>query len=357
MVYEGGAVASRTIYVLEESNITISGGAQLSGVSQGDGSHFYDPVNPITITLDNTDWLAVNITEADGDTNFDDSDNSQTLDGDQFLDGDLFTNGNRVEAEYRLTVEDPSGVEYTLLGFNINEPGVTSYATVEGLAFVDTGMGFPPANVPLTVTGAFEGPSVPYTDLAEPACLTPGSRVCTPRGLVDVANLKAGDQIPTMDHGLRTIAWVGQTRLPPSVLETQPKYRPVLIRQGALGDGLPLSDMHVSPQHRILVSGWQAELLFGEEEVLVPAIKLCNGTSITQDATTDGITYIHVMFHDHEIIWVDGVATESYLAAAHDRSPIAAELRGLFPELFQANRPMRVARPCVSDRRAAALAA
>jgi hypothetical protein len=207
-----------------------------------------------------------------------------------------------------------------MLAFNFNEPGVTSYSTVEGLAFVDTGLGFPPIGTPLKVKDTFEGPSFPHVDLAVPACFTSGTRICTPNGLLDVADLQCGDRVLTMDHGLQTIRWVGHTRLPAAVLDKTPNFRPVVITKDALAPGLPFQDMRVSPQHRILITGWEAELLFGEVEVLVPAIKLCNGKAIYQDNGAQDVTYIHVLFDQHEVIWADGIPTESYLPAFGDET-------------------------------------
>ena len=350
-------MASETIYALEASNISISGGGQLSGISQGDGNH----LDGLTITLLTNDWVAVQINDTDA--NFDDSDGSQTLDGDQAFDQDaagvdiVYDDNIRVEAEYRIVVTDPNGVEYTLLALNFNEPGVTSFSTVEGLAFVDTGLGFPPIGATLTVQSTHEGPSVPYSELAVPPCFTPGTRICTSDGLVDVAELEIGDRILTMDRGLQTIRWVGHTRLPAVVLGQTPKFRPVVIRQDALGPGLPFHDMKVSPQHRILITGWQAELLFGEDEILVPAIKLCNGATIYQDAVPQDVTYIHVLFDQHEVIWADGIPTESYLPAINDVSEMADELTAIFPQRQQGDVAMSAVRTCVSDRRATVIAA
>lgn len=338
-----------TIYALGASDISISGGGQLSGVSQGDGSHLDD----LEITLTTNAWVGIVID--DNDSGFDDNDGSQRLEGDITFDGATYTDGTRVEAEYRIVVSDPSGVQYTLLALNFNQPGGgPSYGSVEGLVFLDTGNGFPPIGVPLSVVSTAEGPSEPYVDLAAPPCFTPGSRICTPQGLVDIASLVPGDQVLTMDHGLQKVAWIGHSRLPAAVLENQTKFRPVVIRKDAFGPGLPFQDMRVSPQHRILMTGWQAELLFGETEVLVPAIKLCNDHSIFQDHAVADIEYIHVLFEAHEIVWVDGIPTESYLPAADDDSPMATEIRAIFPQWRGEEEQMVAARPCVSDRLATA---
>lgn len=345
-------MASETIYALEASNISISDGGQLSGITQGDGSH----LDGLTITLVTNDWIDLTLDENDG--NFDDNDGSQRLEGPHDFGGATFSDNTRVEAEYQVIVADPSGVQYTLLALNFNEPGGgPSFGSVEGLVFVDTGNGFPPIDVELTVVSTSESPSIPYADLAVPACFTPGSRICTPDGLLDVADLQFGDRILTMDHGLQAIRWVGHTRLPTAVLNKSPNFRPVVIKKDALGPGLPFQDMKVSPQHRILISGWQAELLFGEVEVLVPAIKLCNGSSIYQDHDAQDVTYVHVLFDQHEVIWADGIPTESYLPAFRDESDMAIEITTLFPHLLQGEVAMSAARPCVSDRRATVIGA
>ena len=150
-------MAVYTIYTLAESDVTVSGGQQLSGITQGDGSHLQGS----TITLNNDNCTAVQVDDSD-DTNFSDSDNSQTLANPTTYDGESYAAGLRVESEFSVTVQDPSGNTYTLLGFNINEPDTESFATIEGLAFVGGVGGFPPIGVPLTVISTAEGPNNAY---------------------------------------------------------------------------------------------------------------------------------------------------------------------------------------------------
>ena len=64
--------------------------------------------------------------------------------------------------------------------------------------------------------------------------------------------LAAGDMVVTMDHGPQPIRWIGSSKRPDRQLA------PILIRKGALGN---TRDLRVSPQHRMLLSGWQAEVL------------------------------------------------------------------------------------------------
>ena len=74
--------------------------------------------------------------------------------------------------------------------------------------------------------------------------------------------------------------------------------------------------MRVSAQHRILLQGPRAEMLFGETEVLVAALHLCGRMGIRQELSF-GVDYIHVMFESHQILRSDGTGHDkaSYLAA------------------------------------------
>lgn len=350
----GCLMPTQTIYALGESQITISGGGQLDGVNQGDGSH----LEGLTITLNSNAWETIDI--SDNDTDFDDNDGNQEIDGAQTFDGVNYSDGTGVEAEYTLVLEDPDGNQYTVYGFNLHEPGQSpAFGTVEGLAFLADGVGpteFPPIGVPLTVVDAFEGPKDnPYTALATPPCFTPGTLILTDRGPVDVAELKEGDFVWTLDNGFRPIRWIGRRVVTARQLDQQPRFRPIRIAQDAFGPRLPSRDMHVSPQHRVFVNGWRAQLYAGQDEVLATATKLCNGSTITRDDDVKSVTYIHLLFDQHEVIWSNGLLSESFFPAAAPHTAVAHELHALFPEKFSHMMEMETARPCVSDASAVVL--
>lgn len=342
-------MAIETVYVLAANNVTVSGGLSLSGIDQGTGVHLLDQ----TITLNNNNWEAISIN--DDDPNFEDNDNSQTLNGTQTLGGVTYDGGRVVESEYAVTVSDPDGNTYRLLAFNIREPNPSTgntFGTVEGLAFV--GPGFPPIGVPLTVLQNFEFPSDPYASLTAPPCFIAGTQILTPDGYRTINDLAVGDLVTTLDHGAQPVRWIGVARLPKSVLVNEPKFRPVTICKDAFGRGRPARDLQVSPQHRILVSGWQAEILFGEADVLVPAIKLVNDLTIRSTGPDNDVTYVHLMFDRHEIIWADGLTSESFLpglVGARDAAETQAELVALFPHMATAWSAHITARPCISDKR------
>ncbi len=337
-----------TLYTLPESDITVSGGGQLSGITQGDGSHLVG----LDITLNSGAWVTVDVDDADSD--FEDNDGGQTLDSTITYDGTSYLAGTTVEAEFTITVEDPDGNTYEIIALNFVEGGGPSYGTIEGLAFIGPVGGFPPQGVPLTVTGAVEGPgtgTTPYATYATPPCFTTGTLIETAQGPRAIETLCVGDLVRTMDHGLAPIRWIGKTDIPAAQMQIQPDLCPVLVRAGALGDNAPSHDLRISPQHRLLISDWRAEMYFGEPEVLAPAKHLLNDHSILQDHGTDDIAYFHLLFDDHQIIFSNGIPSESFLPGPEVCNGLARDVQDeilrIFPELGSDWGSMWAARPCV----------
>lgn len=174
-----------------------------------------------------------------------------------------------------------------------------------------------------------DGTILNFSEIENIICFTPGTRIATPRGARDIATLRVGDLVVTRDHGLQPIRWIQQRTVP-----AMDRFAPIRIRPGVVtGQD---HDLLVSPQHRMLFQGYRAELLFGESEVLVAAKHLVDGKLVTQDEGGD-VTYIHMMFDEHEVVYAEGAATESFhpgdvgLTAVSD--PAREELFALFPEL------------------------
>jgi hypothetical protein len=159
-------------------------------------------------------------------------------------------------------------------------------------------------------------------------CFVRGTRILTAEGETLIEDLMAGDLVRTMDHGYQPIRWIGS-----SVVEGKGRFAPIVIEADTLGNARRLA---VSPQHRMLLSGWQAELFFDEPEVLVAAKMLVNDTTIRAQEQAE-VEYFHILFDAHEIIFAEGAPSESFhpdhigwgaLAdAARD------EILALFPEL------------------------
>ncbi|MGY6549806.1 MAG: Hint domain-containing protein [Roseinatronobacter sp.] len=174
-------------------------------------------------------------------------------------------------------------------------------------------------------------------------CFVAGTLIDTASGRKPVEALQPGDMVLTRDHGYLPLAWVGQRHVSAAQIADVTDFAPVLIKAGALGLNQPERDTRVSPSHRVLVCGPRAELLFGETEVLVPAGHLVGQPGITRDF--DAVTYVHIMFEQHQIVLGDGMWSESFQPADHALDGLGAEQRdeifALFPAL--ADQPARAA--------------
>lgn len=167
-------------------------------------------------------------------------------------------------------------------------------------------------------------------------CFTPGTLIATPKGEVAVEMLKAGDRVITRDNGIQEIRWTGEKKMDWASLTANPHLRPIMIRRGSLGNGLPERDMMVSPNHRVLVSNDRTSLFFDEHEVLVAAKHLIGGKGIFE-VESIGTSYIHFMFDQHEVVLSDGAWTESFQPGDYTLKGMGNaqrnEILELFPEL------------------------
>jgi hypothetical protein len=201
------------------------------------------------------------------------------------------------------------------------------------VAFIGDPGGWPPVGVALTITAAQEGPNFPSADYVDPICFAAGTCVDTPFGRRRVEQLRPGDAVSTHGGGQAVLRWVGSRAFRP-----RPGEGPVHFRRGAIGNR---RDLIVSPQHRIYVEDWRAELLFGAPGVLVAAKNFVDGRRVLQP-DCDLVTYVHLMFDRHEIVISEGVPSESLYpgpCAMGSLAPAARrEVLQIFPELSSGGR-------------------
>ena len=197
-----------------------------------------------------------------------------------------------------------------------------------------------------------DGTVVSFTEIENIICFTPGAKILTSHGERAVETLSVGDKVVTRDHGLRPIRWIGKR-----TVKGTGDFAPIQIKSSIMDGGR--APLLVSPQHRILFTGYRAELLFGESEVLIPAKHLVDGQDVTVEAR-DEVTYIHIMFDRHEVIYAEGIATESFHAGDMGLTAVTEaareELFAIFPELRSAGGQHReTARTCLKKHEAALL--
>jgi hypothetical protein len=151
-------------------------------------------------------------------------------------------------------------------------------------------------------------------------CYLKGTRILTAQGERAIESLQRGDLVVTRWGGLQPVKWIGRQSFGRHFLKGR---LPVRIAAGALGDGLPLRDLFVSPGHSMLIG-----------ETLVLAENLCNGVTITRDGAPEEIHYYQLEFAAHDCVLAEGVWSESYADAAGLRAAFHnhAEFAALFPD-------------------------
>jgi hypothetical protein len=205
--------------------------------------------------------------------------------------------------------------------------------TGSGVANIDYVAGDPEAG---TVT-FLDGSTMTFSEIENVIpCFTPGTTIATPKGERLVEELREGDRIITRDNGIQEIRWVGRKEMSGKSLVANPHLKPILIRAGSLGNGLPERDMLVSPNHRMLVASEKTQLYFEEHEVLAAAKHLVGSEGI-HAVDVMGTAYIHFMFDRHEVVRSNGAWTESFQPGDYSLKGIGNSQRNeifeLFPEL------------------------
>ena len=161
-------------------------------------------------------------------------------------------------------------------------------------------------------------------------CFAEDSHILTNTGEVRVQHLRPGDKVLTRDNGYQKIRWIGRTKV-----SGTGSFAPVTISAGTFGNE---RDLRLSPQHRVLLCDWRAELMFGEYEVLVPAKHLTNLEGI-YTVPCDEVEYFHILFDQHEVIFSEGIPTESFHPGDYALKGLGDgarnELFDLFPKLKQ----------------------
>jgi hypothetical protein len=158
--------------------------------------------------------------------------------------------------------------------------------------------------------GASYSPT-PTSDPGTIPCYAPGTLIDTPQGPRPVETLGPGDLVLTHDHGAQPVRWV---RSGDQALDSLPQDgRPVLIRAGALGPGLPNADLIVSPQHRILVGGHGQLQPLADRECFVPAKALTGLPGIRFMRGKRRITWVHFACDRHHVVTANGCRSESLL--------------------------------------------
>jgi hypothetical protein len=262
----------------------------------------------------------------------DDTSGGNNVFNDDQANGHQITDGGGLVADDQI-VESESHIFVRALDADGNPTGPTIDIAVFSQGGVTQNVwGFAP-DIPLQdgvtyikVNGSNAGSSN-YIDFI--TCFGPDTQIKTADGPRSVTEIEPGDMVWTLNNGFQPVQWVGRT-----TVSGTGAFAPVVFAPGAIGND---RELVVSQQHRVFIESQSAELLFGENQVLVAAKHLCGmkGVSLSPQ---DSIEYTHLMFDQHQIIRSNGALTESFFLTENSANAVEAgqraELEALFPSLM-----------------------
>lgn len=220
---------------------------------------------------------------------------SQTVD---ILDNDASTTGAT------LTISAINGQDVVAGSTVTLGTGETILVNADGTVTITGDGDVGTTNFSYTVEDADGNTDSAFVNLTTVPCFVSGTMIDTPTGQALIEDLEPGDLVNTRDSGPQPLRWIGF-----SERRAIGQDAPVVFEAGALGDH---ERTEVSPNHRVLLQNYMASLLFGENEVLAKAQNLTNDKTIYRREDGKHVTYVHLLFEQHEIVSGNGLESESY---------------------------------------------
>lgn len=226
------------------------------------------------------------------------------------------------------TIEDYSAADGDIL--LIDYPGINSYADLQPYLSDDGNYGtlisFPDGSVTQVKWLNYNSQSASdFTFQSGTICFLKGTLIETEHGPRPVESLRPGDLVRTYDHGLQPLHLM---RCRSYRFGAGPhKMQPIRIRPGALGPGVPVRELIVSPQHRIALPQQAPEYIIAARHLLSwPGVSARPSCRLAQ--------YCHLVFDRHELVLANGAWAETLLVTAYSQSlsPLPPALRHLSQE-------------------------
>ena len=226
--------------------------------------------------------------------------------------------GQKIQLEVRLTLMAPDGDKVELVVMRLDD----------GQRLV---LPLSPLGAQMDYTLLAVEPAPTNLMLADLLCLSfaRGTMITLADGAqCPVETLRPGDPVLTRDHGRQPIRWIGHARL-----RAVGAFAPVVIPAGALGND---GDLILSQHHRVFLYQRQKLPGFFTSELLVQARHFVDDGSVYL-RTGGFVDYFSLVFDRHEIIYAEGIPSESLMVtdATVNRLPaeIAADVKTRFPGL------------------------
>lgn len=135
-------------------------------------------------------------------------------------------------------------------------------------------------------------------------CFASETLIATAGGEIAAGDLRLGDLVETLDHGFQPIIWIGRRKI--RINNRSGPSTPIVIQPNEATDGKLSRNVIVSAQHRLLLR--DADGI----EKLAPAIAFLKTQGVRRMRGRREIEYTSLLFAQHEILNVSGLAAESF---------------------------------------------
>ncbi|MEW9918251.1 Hint domain-containing protein [Marimonas sp. MJW-29] len=211
----------------------------------------------------------------------------------------------------------------------------------------------PALNTEYTVTSVTTPNSTQYSSFSAQgvACFGAGTLIRTPEGDRPVDSLRIGDLVTTLDRGDQPILWIGGPHVSWIEMNRRKGLRAFRVSAGTFGPGAPFADTCFSRQHRVFLDrtmlGGHATNL---DAALAPVHAFSALAGVEEITPPTGMRYYHILTHDHNILYSNGMLSETLLLTPYSRMTADAGIDGLLrrSESLMAQ-PMQPARPILHN--------
>jgi len=179
-------------------------------------------------------------------------------------------------------------------------------------------------------------------------CYVAGTLISTPDGDVPIETLRVGDHVWSESQRPVPILFIGRQDFPASSIRNFKKLRPVTIPKHSISAGNPSKDLHVSPQHRILVRAPELEMLFGLEAAFITA----RDTPFARPGPLGDTTYIHLLCQEHTVIKANGCDSETLFPGDTALNSLSSEDSHEVRSLLGPSLEQKTAYPCLTAQEA-----
>ena len=187
----------------------------------------------------------------------------------------------------------PGSPETSAMNIAFSTTGITIYSAANYNLHGDVG------STPATSNGD----TILYSSFEDPACYVEGTSILTNRGEIAIETLQVGDTVITSSGREAFIRWVGHREIECRRHGHPERVFPIEVASNAIADGVPNRPLLVSPHHAIAINHGG--------EVIVPAMRLVNGSTI-QVKHVDRVRYWHLELDNHDLVIANGTAAETY---------------------------------------------